>query len=83
MFDEEHKSNGDLIRATNDFRQNVGKIESQSSLPFLTKYTTYDDLKSPDKFSSNDQFQSPMASKMLRFLQSPMQGRSHSYPPEP
>ena len=38
---------------------------------------------SSSKSSSNDQFQSPMASKMLRFLQSPMQGRSHSYPPEP
>lgn len=83
MFDEQHKLNGDLVKATNDFRQNVGRIESQSSLPFLTKYTTYDDLKSTGKYSRSDQFQSPMASKMLRFLASPMQERSLSYPPEP
>lgn len=86
MFDEQHKLNGDLVKATNNFRQNVGKIESQSSLPFLTKYTTYDDMKDHNKYTkskSNSSFESPMASKMLRFLTSPMQERSFSYPPEP
>ncbi|KAK8885417.1 m-phase inducer phosphatase [Tritrichomonas musculus] len=81
MFDEKHKVNGDLIRATNNFRQNVGKIESQCSLPFLMKYTTYDELKNPEDNDDKFQFQSPMATKMLRFLASPQQERSHSLPP--
>lgn len=74
MLDEFHRTNGDLTRATTQFRKNVEKLENQhrKALVSLNRSTT-DFLKSPVAFGSS--VSSPISSRMLNFMASPVQQR--------
>ena len=77
MLDDEHRTNGDLIRATNDFRKNVDKamVQRRNMLKTLPVHSNFELLKSPT--SVGDLEQSPVSSKMLSFYTSPIILKNH------
>lgn len=73
MLDDEHRNNGDLVRATTEFRRNVEKSENSTRMILLQNKVSHDYMKSP--VSGNRAFESPMTSKMMKFMSSPMAPR--------
>ena len=71
MLDDEHRINGDLIKATKEFRKNMEKIENHyKPAKIMHDQISYEFLKSPKPWGAN--YQSPISGKMLSFLSSPV-----------
>ena len=73
MLDESHNINGDLVRSTTQFRENVEKLNNKrrEALKLMTNSTSkLSQFQSPMvTFASSN---SPMTTKMLNFLSSPI-----------
>ena len=73
MLDEDHKINGDLVKSTTQFRENVEKLNKRhrEALKLMSNHSSnISQFQSPVVTFAGSQ--SPMTSKMLNFLASPI-----------
>lgn len=77
MLDDCHRSNGDLLKATSEFRKNVEKMETENRKNLVIPQSLSTNLlQSPNLCGLKERFdQSPMVSKMMNFFTSPIAPR--------
>ena len=73
MLDDIHRQNGDLVRSTTQFRENVDKLnkERREALKWKTNPQQITQFQSP-VVTLGTPLKSPMTAKMLHFLASPL-----------
>lgn len=69
MLDDNHRMNGDLIKATTQFRKNVEKVESENRKSLSSQPSRNSIIQSPVAYDAK---QSPVVSKMFNFFTSPI-----------